>query len=243
MSTARGLVIKLTAIDTLLRCRRMDNHHGVAWFDPALPVAPEGYYRLSYPNGGTDPTATDHFAHWKRGAKKANGEYDTVWVSPTDPTFHFVTGDCVSKVAWAKGFDRLQPVRGKHLQGGAINCDFMVADANGPAKCFVRHDKPYPGLIVTYKSLADQDHDGERDGAGHTGIVIGWDGALGATPVEWDPKEKDCWIRLMVSDCASRTPHLADQQATARAWFGSRTGEAGISVPKGSIFVESIMQP
>lgn len=233
-TTGRGLVVPTTAAQAIAFCNAMDNHPGAPWFDKALPIAPEGYYRLKYPNGGTDPTAPDHFAHWKRGKLKPDGSYETVWVAATDPGFHFITGDCVSKVARAWGFDRLQQKRGAHLQGGAINCDFMMRDANGPAKCFRRLDRPEPGAIITYASLADQDHDGERDGAGHTGIVI-------KTPVEWDPKVKQCWLDLVVSDCASRTPHLADQRTTGRAWYGSRTGEAGISVPKNSIFVLPIM--
>jgi hypothetical protein len=112
----------------------------------------------------------------------------------------------------------------------------MVADANGPSKCFVRLARPEPGCIVSYASLADQDHDGERDGAGHTGIVV-------AVPAEWDEKVKECWEKVVVIDCASRTPHFSDQYSTGRTWFGSRTGEAGRVVPKGSIFCRSIMEP
>lgn len=232
----RGLVIATTVPEVLAFCRRMDNHPGTPWYDKTLPLAPEGYYRLKYPNGGTDPAARDHFAHWRKGKIVHGIEYEIDWTTPDDLAFHFITGDCVSKVARAWRFDRFQPVRGKHLQGGAINCDFMVADANGPAKCFRRLDRPAPGAIIVYPSLADQDHDGERDGAGHTGIVV-------KAPLEWDPKEKQCWLDLVVSDCASRTPHYADQLTTGRAWYGSRTGEAGISVPKGSIFVLPVMTP
>lgn len=235
MSTpARGTVITLGSDATILRARRMANHPDSPHYDAALPTAPEGYYRLSYPNGGTDPTAPDHFTWWIKegGEPRTIDRYDAT----RNRAFHFTTGDCVSLVAWASGFDRYQPVRGKHLQGGSINCDFMVADANGPAKCFTRLARPEPGCIVAYPSLADQDHDGQRDGAGHTGIVI-------EVPAEWDETVKDCWLKLVVIDCAHRTPGLSDQWSTGRAWYGSRVGEAGIVVPKGSIFCRSIMQP
>ncbi len=215
----RGTVLELEPAAVVHRAKLMANHPGTPHFDPSLPPAPEGYYRLSFPNGGTDPTAPDHYARWSKDGS----------------TFVNVTGDCVSLVAWASGFDRFQPKRGAHLQGGAINCDFMAADANGPAKCFERLARPEPGCIVTYPSLADQDHDGERDGSGHTGIVI-------AVPPEWDERVKECWLALTVIDCAHRTPHLSDQYTTGRAWFGARTGEAGKTVPKGSVFVRSVMR-
>lgn len=216
----RGIVIALEPEQVVERARRMANHPGSIHYDPSVPEAPEGYYRLSYPNGGTDPTAADHFARWsKPGSKFVN-----------------VTGDCVSLAAWASGFDRLQPKRGAHLQGGAINCDFMVLDAMGKGACFERLSRPAPGCLVVYPSLADQDHDGERDGAGHVGVVVG-------VPAEWNANERQCWLDLVVIDCASRTPHLADQWSTGRAWWGSRTGEAGRTVPKGSIFVRSVMRP
>lgn len=216
----RGLVVTTAPAEIVLRARRMANHRDSPRYDPSLPEAPEGYYRLTYPNGGTDPAAPDHFARWRKDGS----------------TFTNVTGDCVSLVAWASGFDRYQPVRGSHLQGGAINCDFMVRDALGPGRCFVRLQRPEPGCIVVYPSLADQDGDGERDGAGHTGIVV-------EVPAEWDATERDCWYRLVVIDCASRGHHLADQYTTGRTWWGSRTGEAGRVVPKASLFVRSVMTP
>lgn len=227
----RGLVVPRQPQEVIDLCARMANHPGSAHYDPRLLPAPEGYYRLSYPNGGTDPTAPDHFARWIKGS---DGSPETVGRGHVG--FTFVTGDCVSLVAWASGFDRHQPKRGAHIQGGSINCDFMVADVNGPAKCFERLTRPVPGCIVAYKSLADQDHDGERDGAGHTGIVV-------AVPAEWDERERDCWRALTVIDCAHRTPHFSDAYSTGIAWFGPRVGEAGITVPKGSIFCRSVMKP
>lgn len=216
----RGAVIALTAEETILRARRMANHRGATRFDPALPEAPAGYYRLPDHNGGTDPTAADHFSRWTKPGK----------------THVNVTSDCVGLAAWASGFDRYQPIRGRHLQGGWINCDFMVRDALGAGLCFERRPRPEPGCLVVYPSLADQDDDGERDGAGHVGVVI-------AAPAEWDATELDSWLRLVVIDCASRSPDLSDQYTTGRVWFGSRVGEAGRKVPKGSLFVRSVMRP
>lgn len=244
----RGLVITLTAAQIVERAQRMANHPGKPWFNPNWPPAPEGYYRLKFPNGGTNPLGPDNFAHWRYTDPKRTGFN---FVDPTDPKFHFVTGDCVSLDAWAGGWDRLQTLRAAHIQGGAINTDLQVEDANGPAKCFERLKCPEPGCFVVYSSLTDQDDDGVRDGAGHTGVVVGYyaDGSNGreikwnqAIP-EWDEKEKQCWLDLAIIDCASRSPHLAVQLTNARAWFGSRTGEAGITVPKNSIFCRSIMKP
>lgn len=216
----RGTVISLEPAEVVLRARRMANHPHTSRYDDTLPDAPEGYYRLKYPNGGTDPTAPDNFARWSKPGSK----------------FENVTGDCVSLSAWASGFDRFQERRGSHLQGGAINCDFMVRDARGRALCFELLPRPYAGCIVVYPSLPDgEDDDDERDGAGHTGIVI-------STPIEWDPAERDCWARLGVIDCAGRSG-LAVQYTTGLTWWGSRKDKSGKAVAKGSIFVRSIMRP
>lgn len=226
--TLRGLVIPMTLDQTLQRARRMANHKGMPWFDSSLPVAPGGYYRLSFPNGGTDPTAPDNFTHW-------HDEHDE-----KVPPFEYITGDCVSMPAWAGGWDRKQPVRGAHIQGGSINCDFMRADAGGPAKCFHRIPQPIPGCIVVYGSLPDQDHDGDRDGAGHTALVKTIPPELVGT---FDPKNPAHWKAITLIDCAARTPQVAVQERTGSAFFGSRKGHGGVLVPKDSWFLVSVMKP
>lgn len=172
------------------------------------------FYRLEYPNGGTDPTAKDCAARW----------------SKENSSFVNVTSDCVGFASWASGFDRLQEERMEHVYDGRINCDSMRIEAAHHGKCFARLERPEPGCLVAYGSL-DADKDGNRDYAGHVGVVVG-------VPSEWDVNNRECWRALAVIDCASRYPSVAIKQTTGMTWFGNRMG-----IPKDSWFLRSIMTP
>jgi len=200
----RGVVLALTDEQRVARAVYL-----------ASKQCPDIYYRLEYPNGGTDPAAKDPGARWSKPGS----------------TFVNVTADCIAGAAWCGGWDRYQPIRFAHLYDGSINCDSMRFDIEGPGKCFERIDRPEPGCMVVYGSV-DANGDGHRDRVGHIGTVV-------AVPLEWDPKEYDCWKRVKVVDIAARTPQRANQYTTGLTWFGyDRDG-----VPKDSWFVRSIMQP
>jgi hypothetical protein len=180
----------------------------------APETCPVIYYRLEYPNGGTDPTAPDPAARWsKPGSKFVN-----------------VTADCYAGAAWICGFDRFQERRGSHVWGGRFNCDSMLIDALGKGRCFEVLDQPEPGCMVVYESQ-DYDHDGDRDRVGHIGTVV-------SVPSVWDYDNRECWAQLGVVDIAQRGGR-ANCRTTGLTWYGcDRRG-----IPKSSRFVRSIMKP
>lgn len=196
----RGKVIALTTEQVIARAQSM--------------VGATIYYRLEYPNGGTDPSAADPAARWSKPGSK----------------FQNITCDCVGFAAWASGFDRLQETRMPHVYEGRINCDSMRIEAEVHGKCFTRLPRPELGCMVAYGSL-DHDGDGHRDYAGHVGIVVG-------VPAEWDATKRSCWAALKVIDCANRSPKTAIQATTGSTWYGTRLG-----VPKNSWFIRSLMTP
>jgi len=200
MANSRGKVIALTADQIVARATSM--------------VGAKIYYRLEYPNGGTDPTAPDPAARW----------------SKEHSSFVNITCDCVGFAAWASGFDRLQERRMPHVYDGRINCDSMRIEAASHGHCFMRLSRPELGCMVAYGSL-DHDKDGHRDLAGHVGIVVG-------VPAEWDATKRSCWAALDVIDCASRSPAVAIQHTSGSVWYGTRMG-----VPKNAWFIRSLMTP
>ena len=200
----RGTVIPLTPQQIVERA------HFLASKD-----CPDIYYRLEYPNGGSDPKTDDPAARW------------------SNPGSAFVnrTADCIAGASWCGGWDRFQPERFAHIYEGHINCDSMRMDINGPGKCFERLERPIPGCMVVYGSV-DYDHDGHRDRVGHIGTVVG-------VPSKWNEHDIKSWTALIVVDIASRSPARANQMRDGIPWYGhDRYG-----VPKDSYFVRSKMVP
>lgn len=203
MASPRGTVIALTPEQRVQRALYL-----------ASPECPTIYYRLEYPNGGTDPKAKDPAVRWSRPGS----------------TFVNVTCDCMGGAAWIGGFDRFQPTRFKHIYGGYINCDSMRFDAAGPAKCFERLDKPEPGCMVVFGSV-DYDGDGQRDRVGHVGTVV-------SVPADWNPKKADSWKAMRVVDVSASRKGRANAATSGLGWYGvDRRG-----VAKDSWFLRSKMR-
>jgi hypothetical protein len=180
----------------------------------ASPQCETIYYRLDYPNGGTDPTAKDPGARWSRPGS----------------TFTNITCDCMGGAAWIAGFDRYQPERFKHIYDGYINCDSIRMDIASGGRCFRRLARPEPGCMVMYGSV-DYDGDGRRDRVGHIGTVI-------SVPPDWDERAASSWQKLQIVDVAARAGR-ANAMTTGMPWFGmDRRG-----VAKDSWFVVSTMKP
>lgn len=171
------------------------------------------YYRLEYPNGGTDPTAKDPAARW----------------SNPGSNFTNITCDCMGGAAWIAGFDRYQPIRFADIYGGYINCDSIRIDIAQGSKRFARLDRPQPGCMIVYGSV-DYDSDGKRDRVGHIGTVV-------AVPAAWDPNDRKCWEALKVVDVAARKGR-ANAMTTGIPWFGN--DKRGVA--KNSWFVVSLMK-
>lgn len=216
----RGLVVPLTSDDVVNRAlylagelslHDLDDHVRKEGAPEDCPVL---FYRLEFPNGGTDPTAPDPGARWSKPGS----------------TFVNRTADCVAGVAWCSGFDRFQPERAAHVWEGRLNCDSMLIEALDHGRCFEVLDRPEPGCIVVYGSR-DYDSDGRRDRVGHTAIVT-------SVPAEWDAAARECWAGLGVVDIAARSGR-ANARANGTTWFGNdKRGER-----KDSRFLRSIMEP
>ncbi|MGH7179912.1 MAG: hypothetical protein ACREJC_21225 [Tepidisphaeraceae bacterium] len=198
----RGLVLGLTPEQVVARARYL-----------ASPECVTGYYRLEYPNGGTDPTASDPFARWQKPGS----------------TFVNVTADCIAGALWCQGVDRKQPKRFP-LWEGSINCDSMLIDALGSSVCFVVVDRPAPGDMCVYGSV-DYDCDGDRDRVGHIMTITD-------VPAEWDRTVAECWAAIRGVDVAARRGR-ANMATTGTGWFG--VDKHG--VPKDSQFIHCVMQP
>lgn len=216
----RGLVVSLTPDEIVNRALYLVGELTLSDIDDEVVKdgAPEDcpvlYYRLEYPNGGTDPTAPDPGARWSKPGS----------------TFVNRTADCVAAVAWCSGFDRYQPDRAADVWGGRLNCDSMLIEATQYGRCFEILDRPEPGCIVTYGS-EDYDGDGQRDRVGHTGIIT-------SVPAEWDAAARECWADLGVVNIAASAAR-ANSRAVGTTWFGNdRRGHA-----KQSVFLRSIMEP
>jgi hypothetical protein len=216
----RGLVVTLTPDEVVARALYLAGELTLPEVDDQIrredapDECPVLYYRLEYPNGGTDPTAPDPGARWSK------------------PGSAFVnrTADCVAGVVWCSGFDRFQPERAAHIWGGRLNCDSMLIEALNHGRCFEILDRPNPGCIVVYDSQ-DYDGDNHRDRVGHTGIVT-------SVPAEWDPSARECWAELGVVDIAARSDR-ANARANGVTWFGQdRRGH-----DKNARFLRSTMQP
>ncbi len=206
---ARGIVVgPLTAAQRVQRLlylagkAQIDTLDGYVRKDEAPPYCEALYYLLKLHNGGQDPTARDPATRWRKpGSSTVNR-----------------TCDCIGAQAWAGGWDRWQPVRFEHIYEGWINTDSMRMDAGGPAKCFIRLDRPELGCMVVFAS-----------GAG--GHKVGHIGGLIGVPAEWDPNVLECWQALRVVDVAARSGR-ANLITSGSPWFG-----------KDSWFVRSIMTP
>lgn len=169
-------------------------------------------YRLNYPNGGDDPTRAIPAAD--------NGGVQVC--------------DCVGFACWCLGIDRYDPGQSVkedtadatefHTYGGYVNTDAIIIDASGPRQKFEFIDRPHPGCLVVYGSV-DRGKPGGR--VGHVGVVVG-------VPAEWDPSVSDCWRRLEVIDCASRSGRaILKNPNGGMTWFGNdRKGR-----PKNARFV------
>lgn len=163
----------------------------------AGPAGQAVRYRLAYPNGGDDP---------RRAVPSAEHEGRQVC-------------DCVGFALWCLGVDRYDPGRSAreepddptefHTYGGYANTDAILIDASGPRQKFEFVDRPHPGCLVVYGSV-DRGRPGGR--VGHVGVVVG-------VPAEWDPGERDCWARLEVVDCASRSGR-AIRPGSGLTWYG-----------------------
>lgn len=202
MSGLRGQVLGLTPEQVVARTRYLASDECVT-----------GYYRLEYPNGGTDPTASDPFARWSKPGS----------------SFINITADCIAGALWCQGVDRKQPERFP-IWGGAINCDSLLMDARDQAACFRLLDRPEPGCMLVYDSV-DYDHDGDRDRVGHIMTITD-------VPAEWDPASLECWRAIKGADVAARRGR-ANMATTGLGWFGlDKRG-----VPKDSQFVRCVMEP
>lgn len=223
----RGLVVELTADQKVRRARYLAGEMSIDMLDFAvrkdayqqLAGVPDGYcpdlfYRLEFPNGGTDPTAPDPAARWSRpGSKFVNR-----------------TLDCFAGMCWVEGFDRLQEKRAARVWEGRLNCDSMIIEATHYRECFEILPEPELGSIVAYESV-DYDHDGDRDRVGHTGVVV-------RLPRKWDPSRRECWEELGVVDCASRGASRSNKRTTGLTWYGNdKHGR-----PKDSKFLRMIMK-
>jgi hypothetical protein len=193
----RGLVVPLTLGQIATRARYLAGEvqgHELDEFvrSPAVEC-PALFYRLAYPNGGTDPTAPDPAARW----------------SNPGSTFVNITADCIGGASWCGGWDRKQPMRFAHLYSGSINTDSMLLDARGERRCFEPVDRPAPGLFVVCAS-------------GSPGHKVGHIGTIVSVPAEWDAKLRECWEAIGVVDVASRGAGVrANKRTTARGWFGT----------------------
>lgn len=200
----RGLVVPLSAAQVVRRARYLAGITGATIDtlddhvrkDGALAECPTIFYRLKYPNGGTDPTASDPAARWRKPGKQLEN----------------VTADCVAGAAWCGGWDRKQPDRFAHLYDGSINTDSMILDVkagDGIGRCFEALARPEPGCMVVFSSGSG------GHAVGHVGTIIG-------VPLEWDPKERECWRLLDVVDIAGRIGR-ANRRTTGLAWFDQNT--------------------
>lgn len=198
----RGTVIDLDADQRVARAVYL-----------ASPQCVTMYYRLDYPNGGTDPLAKDPAARWSHPGSK----------------FVNITCDCIGAAAWIAGFDRYQPVRFSDIYDGYINCDSIRIDIAKGGKRFQRLHKPQPGCMILYGSV-DYDGDGKRDRVGHIGTVV-------AVPAVWNPDDPKSWQALKVVDVAARKGR-ANAMTTGLPWFGKDRRGA----PKNSWFAVSVMR-
>ena len=174
---------------------------------------PDGYYRLEYPNGNSNPKSANPWSYWRR------------------PGSNFLnrTADCIGGATWCGGFDRYQPDIFPFFEG-SINCDSMLMDARHKQTCFKIVPTPLIGAFMVYDS-EDYDGDGQRDRVGHISVII-------EIPAEFDPKERACWAAIKAVDVANRGRNRANEKTTGLVWFGNdRRG-----YPKNSQFVVSVME-
>lgn len=216
----RGAVVPLTAEQRVKRALYLagkitiDELDAYVRKDGAPRTCPVIYYRLEYPNGGTDPTAPHPAAIWSKPGS----------------SFKNCTADCFAGAAWVGGFDRVQPARAAHVWDGHLNCDSMLIEAEHHGRCFELLEQPELGCMVVYAS-EDYDRDGKRDRVGHVGTVV-------SVPAAWNPNDRECWAQLGVVDIAGRSGR-ANRRTNGLTWFGrDRYGR-----PKNSRFVRAIMKP
>ncbi len=198
----RGVVLNLTPEEVAARARYL-----------ASSRCAHIYYRLEYPNGGTDPSAVDPAARWRANPQ---GQIN-------------VTADCIAGAAWCGGWDRFQPIRGAHVWEGRFNCDSIRIEVSQYGKCFERLERPEPGAMLVYGSV-DYDRAGDRDRVGHVGTIM-------EVPLEWDEIEPSCWSLLTVCEIGSGGTR-ANRVTSGIKWFGKdRRG-----IPLDTWFVRSIMR-
>ncbi len=112
------------------------------------------HYHLQYPNGGTDPEASEPCDRQTRGC------------------------DCIGFAAWAAGFDRYQP-GGKGIgklsafpyYDAYINTDSMVLEATERGKWFSVLKEPESGCFIVAKSYWRKLPYPKRV-IGHIGVVV-----------------------------------------------------------------------
>lgn len=197
--TVRGIVLGLSLEQTAARAKQLG--------DPSFVA---GYYRMDHA-GGSDPTAPDPFARWQFPDK--NGVMHGA-----------ITAECIAGAAWSGGWDRFQPVRFAHLYDGSINCNSMLLDANGPAKCFVIEPEPIEGCYVVAPTGVP--------GFEECGHIL----TMHTVPARrWDIDDITCWRGVLGTDIASRGSSRANTTHDITWWFAARH--------HGAKFVRSIMQP
>lgn len=167
---------------------------------------PPLYYRLPYPNGGTDPTAPDPAAR----------------VPHPNVTARVL--DCSAGGWWCQGIDRFvigleiegyKDLVGR-LVGSWLNTDSCILGAQlglrNPGLRFL--DEPEPGCVMTCESGSP----GHK--VGHQATVTAYRGP------RWDPTSRACWEAIEAVDCADRrdregAPVRTNALTTGRGWFGT----------------------
>lgn len=221
MTFHRGLVVPLTPEQRRNRALYLAGELPIEALDVfvrkehAPTFCPLLYYRLEYPNGGVDPTAPDPAARWSK------------------PGSSFInrTLDCFAAACWCAGFDRVQPVRARHVWDGHLNCDSMLLEALGAGRCFEIRPVPERGDMVVYAS-EDYNDDGERDRVGHIETMV-------EVPAQWDPKNPACWAAIQTVGARGRQKGRANKRYNGSAFFGVDAH----GVAKEAKFVRSIMKP
>lgn len=142
--------------------------------------------------------------------------------------------DCVGFVAWACGFDRLQPDFPHY--GGWINCDSALGKFDslrgwhGVAGFFDVVQNPNPGDWVVYPSI-DLDHDGARDRIGHVALVT----EVGESWAFENIKVIQC------SSAASRKGASSIVETNATLWGNSSTYKGRTEARWGATFLRPLI--
>ncbi len=177
---------------------------------------PALYYRLAFPNGGTDPTAPDPAVREQHPGVVAR------------------LVDCSGGGFWCQGMDRwllgvelegYASTLGKY-RGTALNTNSVVRvaqlGARNPGLTILA--EPEPGCIVTCESGSP----GHK--TGHQGTVVAFHGA------HWDPTKRACWENLEVVDCAMRhapngTAARTNEATTGAGWYGTGARFIRVELP------------